>query len=106
MRTFALSSVAALAVSMIASTAVWAWSSEQATPNTAASANLADPDEALKALQDKVDSKSGSTQSGFFVSGGVGQQQPFGPYGFRSNQTDTSVPFGYSPNPGFRGQPQ
>ena len=103
MRTFALSGFTVLAISIMAPGAVWAWSTEQATPNTAASANYADPDDALKALQDKVNSKNNSSQSGFYFSGGVGQQSP---YGFRSNQTDTTVPFGYSPMPGFRGQAQ
>ncbi len=106
MRTFALSGVAVLAVSLMASTAVLAWSSEQATPNTGATTNLADPDEALKALQDKVDAKNIGSQSGFYITGGAAQQQPFGPLGFHSNQTTTEVPFGYSPMPGFRGQPQ
>ncbi len=105
MRTIALSGFAALAISMMAPATVWAFSTEQASPNTGAAANLADPDEALKALQDKVDSKTGAKQSGFYFSAGP-SQQPFSPYGFKSNQTDTNVPFGYSPMPGFRGQPQ
>lgn len=103
MRTFALSGLAALLISGLAPAAVWAWSSEQASPNTAASANLADPDEALKALQDKVNSKNIGTQSGFYITGGAGQQAN-SPFGYRSNQTDTTVPFGYSPMPGFRSQ--
>ena len=105
MRTFALSGFAALALSLMTPAAVWAFSTESATPSTGAAANIADPDEALKALQEKVDSKTASQQSGFYFSAGP-TQQPFSPYGFRSNQTDTSVPFGYSPMPGFRGQPQ
>jgi hypothetical protein len=102
MRTFALSALAALAISVLAPVSVWAWSTEQASPSTAESANLADPDEALKALQDKVNSKNGSTQSGFYFSGGVGQQTPYSPYRFSPNQTDPNAP--YSPIPGFRGQ--
>jgi hypothetical protein len=107
MRTFALSSVAALAISMMASAGAWAWSTEQASPNTSAGAAYADPDEAFKALQDKVNGKTNNTQSGFYVSGGAGQQ-PFGsPYRYQSTtQPDGTVPFGYSPMPGFRGQPQ
>ncbi len=105
MRTFALSGLAALLISVLAPAAVWAWSSEQASPNTAASANLADPDEALKALQDKVNSKNNGNQSGFYFSGGA-VQQPYSPFGLRPSQTDTTVPFGYSPMPGFRGQDQ
>ena len=101
MRTFALSALAALAISVMAPASVWAWSTEQASPSTTESANLADPDEALKALQDKVNSKNGSTQNGFYFSGGVGQQT-LGPYQFSPNQTDPNAP--YSPIPGFRGQ--
>ena len=58
----------------------------------------------LKALQDKVDGKTNPGQSGFYFSAGP-TTQPFG-IGFTSNQTNTNVPFGYSPMPGFRGQPQ
>ena len=105
MRAFALFGLATLAISMMAPATVWAWSTEQASPNGGASANLADPDEALKALQDKVDSKNGLGRSGFYFSAGP-TPQPFSPYGFKANQTDTNVPFGYSPMPGFRGQPQ
>ncbi len=102
MRTFALSSLAALLISAMAPASVWAWSTEQASPSTAASANLADPDEALKALQDKVNQHS-STQSGLTFYGNVGQQAtPYGPYRFSPNQTDANQPF--SPIPGFRGQ--
>ncbi len=105
MRAFALSGLAALAISMMAPATVWAWSTEQASPNGGASANLADQEDPLKALQDKVDSKNSSKQSGFYFSAGP-TPQPFSPYGFKSNPTDTNVPFGYSPMPGFRGQPQ
>ncbi len=105
MRAFALSGLAALAISMMAPATVWAWSTEQASPNGGASANLADQEDPLKALQDKVDGKSSPGQSGLYFSAGP-TTQPFGPSGFNSNQTNTNVPFGYSPMPGFRGQPQ
>jgi hypothetical protein len=105
MRTFALSGLAALAISMMAPATVWAWSTEQASPSGGAAANLADQEDPLKALQDKVDGKTSSQQSGFYFSNGSAQQ-PFNSYGFSSNQTNTNVPFGYSPMPGFRGQPQ
>ena len=105
MRAFALSGFAALAISILAPATVWAFSTEQASPQGGGAANLAEQDDPLKALQDKVDSKSGSTQSGFYFSAGPAAGQPFAPYGFKSNQTDTTVPFGYSPMPGFRGQP-
>jgi hypothetical protein len=105
MRTFALSGLAALAISMMAPATVWAWSTEQASPNSGANANLAEQEDPLKALQDKVDGKTSSQQSGFYFSNGS-TQQPFSPYGFGSNQTNTTVPFGYSPMPGFRGQAQ
>ena len=105
MRAFALSGFAALAISMMAPATVWAWSTEQASPNGGAGTNLADQEDPLKALQDKVDGKNSSTQSGFYFSTGPAQQQ-FGSSGFQSNQTNANVPFGYSPMPGFRGQPQ
>ncbi len=105
MRAFALSGFAALAISLMAPVTVWAWSTEQASPNGGASANFADQEDPLKALQDKVDNKGSSNQSGFYFSSGQAQQ-PFSPYGFRSGQAGTNVPFGYSPMPGFRGQPQ
>jgi hypothetical protein len=105
MRAFALFGVAALAISMTAPATVWAWSTEQASPNGGGSANLADQEDPLKALQDKVDGKNSSQESGFYFSNGSAQQ-PFSPYGFRSNQTGTALPYGYSPMPGFRGQAQ
>ena len=92
MRAFALSGFAALAISMMAPATVWAWSTEQASPDGGASTNLADQEDPLKALQDKVDGKNGSTQSGFYFSTGPAQQ-PFGPSGFKSNQTDTKCSF-------------
>jgi hypothetical protein len=90
---------------MMAPAAAWAWSAEPAA-KPADGANLAEAEDPLKALQDKVDAKSGSTpsQSGFSFSGGA-TTQPFSPYGFRSYSMDSSVPFGFSPAPGFRGQP-
>ena len=102
MRAFALYGIAALAISIMTPAAVWAWSSEQAAPKGADGANLADSEDALKALQDKVDSKN-SGKSGFYISGGMDQQMA-SPFGFRPNQTGSGVPFGLSPTPGFRGQ--
>ncbi len=58
MRAFALSGFAALAISMMAPATVWAFSTEQASPNGGAAANLADEADPLKALQDKVDGKT------------------------------------------------
>ena len=72
MRTLALSGFAALAISMMAPAAVWAWSSEPAAPTGADGSNLAEADDPLKALQDKVDAKSGfdtGSQSGFYFGG-------------------------------------
>ncbi len=104
MRAFALSGLAALAISMMAPATVWAWTTEQASPSGAA-ANLADQEDPLKALEDKVNGKTSSQQSGFYFS--TGPTQPtFGQSGFNSNQTNSNVPFGYSPMPGFRGAPQ
>jgi hypothetical protein len=114
MRTFALSGFAALAISMMAPTAVWAWSSEPA-PKGADGANLAEQEDPLKALQDKVDAKSGGfkSDSGFYITGSASQPQSFSafgrPYGFQSGSTgstSTEIPFGVSPQPGFRGPVQ
>jgi hypothetical protein len=110
MRTLALSGFAALAFSMMSPAAVWAWSSEPVAPKSAGGANFAESDDPLKALQEKVDAKSGynSSQSGFYFSSGA-TRQPFSPYGFSSNKSDgqsEGVPFGYSPMPGFRGPAQ
>jgi hypothetical protein len=74
MRKFVLSGFAVFAISIMAPTSTWAFSTEQASPSNGASANLADPDEALKALQDKVDNKNGSNQGGFYFSAGPAQQ--------------------------------
>ncbi len=107
MRTLALSGFAALAISMMAPAAVWAWSSEPVAPQSADGANLAESDDPLKTLQDKVDSKGGlnaGSQSGFYFGGSVGAQT-YSPFGLRSNSNDGGVPFGWSPTPGFRGQP-
>ena len=104
MRTFALSGLAALAISMMAPATVWAWTTEQVSPNSSTGTALSEGDDPLKALQDKVDGKNPVGQSGFYVSGGAGRQSS--PFGFNSNQTDTTVPFGYLPQPGFRGPPQ
>ncbi len=106
MRALALSGFAALAISMMAPANVWAWSAEQASPNGGAGANLADQEDPLKALQDKVDGKSVTKDNGFHFSTGPAQS-PFSPHGFTSSQTDTTTtPFGYSPMPGFRGSAQ
>ena len=104
MRGFALSSLAVLAISMMAPATVWAWSTEQVSPNSSTGTALAEGDDPLKALQDKVDAKNPAGQSGFYVTGGATQSTS--PFGFSSSQSNTSVPFGYSPMPGFRGQPQ
>jgi len=104
MRAFALSGFAAVAISMMAPATVWAWTTEQVSPNSAAGAAFGEQDDPLKALQDKVDGKSPAGQSGFYVSGSAGQASS--PFGFNSNQTNSNVPFGYSPMPGFRGQAQ
>ncbi len=101
MRALALSGFAALAMSLMAPATVWAWSTEQATSNGSAAANLAEEGDPLKALQDKVDAKSGSKQSGFYFSAGPGEQSQTG---FYSSRKGTTPPFGYSPMPGFRGQ--
>ncbi len=101
MRTLALFGAAAIAI-VVASGPVWAWSSDQSVPQGATGTNFADPDEALEALQNKVDSKNGDqNKSGFFISGGA-SQSPGSPFGFQSSTPNGEVPFGYSPMPGFR----
>ncbi|MBT3071134.1 hypothetical protein KKP04_09655 [Rhodomicrobium sp. Az07] len=102
MRKVALAGLAALAVSLLAPTHVWAWSSEPIEQNSGAAAALNDDDK-LKALQDKVDGK-GEFKSGFYVSGGAASG-PFGSHfgAQRQNPANAGVPYGYSPMPGFRG---
>ncbi|MGA7325918.1 MAG: hypothetical protein WBX25_15900 [Rhodomicrobium sp.] len=109
MRTFALFGAAALAASILASSPVFAWSTEQGTSQDANGTNLTDPDDALKALQDKVDSKSQSN-TGFYVSSGVNQwpagpfANPASPFRYQSDSQSNNgqVPYGWSPMPGFR----
>lgn len=93
MRTFALLGVATLAISMTAPNTVWAWSSDQAVSQGTNTTNLADPEEALKALQDKVNANSAGSNTGFFVSGSVNQPPESSPYGYQSN------PLGTPPTP-------
>ncbi len=101
MRAFALSGFAALAISLMAPASVWAWSTEQAPSNGAGSA-LAEQEDPLKALEDKVNNKNGSQQSGFYITGNGGQQS-YNPFGFNSN---SNVPYVPAATPGFRGQAQ
>ncbi len=105
MRTFALVGAAALAVSMSISSLVWAWTAEQPASQGANGANLADPltsEETLKALQDKVSGGKDSSTN-FFISAGPPEQST-GFSGFRAAPPGQAPMFGYSPNPGFRGQ--
>jgi hypothetical protein len=103
MRTFALLG-AAMAISMMAPNMVWAWSTEQPAQQGSNSTNLADPllsEDKLKDLEGKVQMGT-SSQSGFFVSGGVNQPTS-GLSGFQTNPLGTAPStFSYSPNPGFR----
>jgi hypothetical protein len=66
MRAFALAAAAAL--SILSSTVAGAWTAEQGAAGTDG-ASFADPEDKLKELQDKVNSKS-QPSSGFFISGG------------------------------------
>jgi hypothetical protein len=103
MRTFAFIGAAALAITMMSPNAVWAWSSETVVPQGGQATNLADPDEAFKALQDKVNGGSDS-KSGFYISGGADQSMD-SPFISRANPTGSApTPYGYSPIPGFRGR--
>ncbi len=102
MRAFALTGFAALAISLMTPASVWAWSTEQSSTNGAGSSALAEQEDPLKALEDKVNNKNGSQQSGFYISGNAGQQSS-SPYGFNSN---ANVPFVPPSQPGFRGLPQ
>jgi hypothetical protein len=106
MRTFALYGIAAAAISMMVSSPVWAWSSEQAVPQGTDGVNLNDPlfsEDKLKALQDKVNGGGTSSTSGFYVYGGVSQPSD-NANGFQSNSGTGPTPFGFSPIPGFRGR--
>jgi len=101
MRTFAI------AVLIAASSGAFAWTAEQPAQQGAGAIDLSDPDN-FKALEDKVNGKTPS-QSGFQFYGGVSsgyssglsQANPYGvlPMGGRGSA------FSYSPNPGFRGNP-
>ena len=103
MRAFALTGFAALAISLMAPASVWAWSTEQATSNGAAT-NLAEQEDPLKALEDKVNGKNPAGQSGFYVTGNGGQQ-PYSPFGYNSN-SNSNAPFSPPGQPGLRGLPQ
>jgi hypothetical protein len=104
MRTFALCIAVALSAFMLSLSPVWAWSSETTVTQGKNGANIADPltsEETLKALQDKV---NGGTEgkTNFFISGGT-PEQSIGRFGMQPNIPGQAPIFGYSPNPGFRG---
>jgi hypothetical protein len=108
MRTFAFFGAAAIAASLIAAGSALAWTEEKPAQLDSSGVTFSDPD-AFKALQDKVNGKSGSSQSGFFITGGVngGDASTIGANPYRVQpMTGSGSAFSYSPMPGFRGQPQ
>ncbi|MGO9547424.1 MAG: hypothetical protein ACLPPF_21855 [Rhodomicrobium sp.] len=109
MRTLAIIGAIAIAVSAAAPKAAWAWSTEQTAPAGTNGVDFSDPDK-FQALQDKVNGKTTASDSGFHFSGGVssgatGDLTGTNPYGVVP-LTGRGSAFSYSPNPGFRGQPQ
>ena len=110
MRTFAQLTALAFVFSMMASGTAGAWSTEVPAKQNGNDANLASPllsEEKLKDLEGKVQTGT-SSQSGFFVSGGVNQPSSalYGPQsnGLQPNPLGGAPSFSYSPNPGFRGR--
>lgn len=107
MRTVAMIG-AGLIAGLIAANGAWAWTQEQpAQGSNGTAVDLSDPDN-FKALQDKVNGKTDSS-SGFHVYSGVGSD----PSGFTGSNPYGVTPMGghgsafrYSPNPGFRGNPE
>ena len=109
MRTFAMAGAASIAVLIAVSSGALAWTAEQPAQQQGGTnaVDLSDPDN-FQALQDKVNGKTDS-QSGLQFYGGVNsgatggltQANPYGiaPVGGRGSA------FSYSPNPGFRGNP-
>jgi hypothetical protein len=107
MRTLAFIGAAAIAATIGASSAAWAWTAEQPAQQGSNAVDLSDPDN-FKALQDKVNGNaqflSGSSSS-FYVTGGVGNGlSPVNPYGIAPLGRGSA--FSYSPQPGFRGAPE
>jgi hypothetical protein len=106
MRTFAFFGAAAIAALTITSSA-WAWTAEQPGQQGANGLDLSDNDK-FQALQDKVNGKTTSTDSGWHFSGSVesGNTGLSGanPYGVAPLPGRNGSAFSYSPNPGFRGQ--
>ena len=110
MRTFASICAAAMAVSLWASAGAYAWTADQSAPAATQGVDLSDPDN-FKALQDKVNGKTGDSSSSglqFYGSASSGFVGPYGgsnPYSVAPLSGGTGSAFSYSPNPGFRGQP-
>lgn len=109
MRTLALLGAAAIAASIAASNAAFAWSTETPAQQGGNALDLSDPDN-FKALQDKVNGKTSSSSDGLHFYGSVnsGGGEGFSstnPYGLQPLMGNNSG-FNYSPNPGFRGLPQ
>jgi hypothetical protein len=106
MRTIASISAAALAVSLIVSSGAFAWTADQSAPPASNGIDLSDPDN-FKALQDKVNGKTGDSGFQFSTTVGSGNSGFYGgtnPYGIQPLNGNGSA-FSYSPIPGFRGQP-
>jgi hypothetical protein len=121
MRTFAFFGAAAIAASLFAAGNALAWTEEKPSQQQDQnSVTFSDP-ETFKVLQDKVNGKSQSesnffitdgksqSQSGFYFSGGVNygdsSTMRTNPYRLQP-MTGSGSAFSFSPNPGFRGDPQ
>ncbi len=108
MRTLAMIGAGAIAA-LISVTGAFAWTQEQPAKSGGGGANAVDlsDNDAFQALQDKVNGKAPSSQSGFQVYGGVDAGAGTGftgsnPYAVSPMRGRASA-FSYSPNPGFRG---
>jgi hypothetical protein len=115
MRTFAFFGTAAIAASLFAAGSALAWTEEKPSQQQdQSSVTFTDPD-SFKALQDKVNGKNQSSQTGFYFSGGANSGQDGGaePPQYRGTNpyrvqpmTGSGSAFSYSPMPGFRGEPR
>lgn len=108
MRTFALIAAAVIAAPVVLCSAAFAWTADQSAPSTTTGVDLTDPDN-FKALQDKVNGKTGNSSGFQFYAGtNSGVTSPYGgsnPYSVAPMNGNGSA-FSYSPMPGFRGAPQ
>ncbi len=105
MRTFAFIGAVAIAA-LTATSSAWSWTAEQPAQQGTNALDLSDNDK-FQALQDKVNGKTSSSDTGWQFSGSVNSGGTTGltgtnPYGV--SPLGGGSAFSYSPNPGFRGR--